>query len=170
MQGCSQLTNVAIRAISHLGVKLRHINPAGNLRITDGGIMTLLTRCTGIRSICLAACPGLTDGSLASLHLLSKLENVDISECDQATDISVYALVGAAHLKSARLCACAKITLSPIIVLLNWSRRLELLALPKIAALRGETMKRFGFCEDDYLTIVTAVGPLRNFLSTTPKC
>lgn len=92
LEGCSGIDDDGVRAIARKCSGLTSINLSQCTKITDSSLQELIYRCHGLTHICLRKCTQITDGAFTQVGNLQELVQMDLSDCNQISDRTLFNL------------------------------------------------------------------------------
>ncbi|XP_034948212.1 dynein regulatory complex subunit 6 [Chelonus insularis] len=84
LKSCDQLTNTGLRSLIYQ-TNIKVLDISFCTRVTDASIICICKNLHNIEILNIRRCRAVTDLGIKQIHLLKKLKELDISECDQLT-------------------------------------------------------------------------------------
>ncbi|XP_055531127.1 uncharacterized protein LOC129721996 [Wyeomyia smithii] len=85
LNACDQLTNSGITALAQKQNSLQHLDFSRSVRFTDSSLHKICAHLVNLKSLKVRHCRALTDLGIKELVSLTKLQVLDISECESIT-------------------------------------------------------------------------------------
>ncbi|KAM4734834.1 F-box and leucine-rich repeat protein 13 isoform 2-T2 [Anableps anableps] len=122
--GCSQLSDVALKAIAETA-NLKTFRIEGNNQITDVSWEALCSSCQNLCRLHIPDCLGMTDDSLSYVAILRNLQYLDISLCIRVTDAGIKHLTDGSSVHTLHDLSISKCCLITDISVKRIARRLH---------------------------------------------
>jgi len=103
---CRELTDAALDALADCRLLSLDVS---SCKFSDEAMLRLFQTCTGLRSLSLAHCKQLRDGTIASLAQITTLEVLDLSHCKQEDSGLSTLARGCIRLKEVNIKHCRKV-------------------------------------------------------------
>ncbi|KAL4558158.1 hypothetical protein LXL04_036356 [Taraxacum kok-saghyz] len=154
LSGCKGISDKSLQMVGDNYECLELLDITRCIKITDGGLQHIMTKCSGLKSLNLYALSSFTDEAYKKLSLLGNLRFLDLCGAQNLSDEGVFSIAKCKNIRTLSLTWCVRVTDVGVIAIAKGCTSLEYLSLFGIVGVTDKSLEVLSeFCSNTITTL-----------------